>query len=105
MDELKGRIRQWQTELFRARIKRRTQEFKDTSIFRKIRKDIARAKSVLNEKKKLLPIETKPEDRPAFTKPQNIDVKIAQPVEERAIETKPKLAAKTISAGKKKGSK
>lgn len=48
--ELETRIRQWREELFRARLKKMSNEMKDTSLFGKLRKDIARALSVLNEK-------------------------------------------------------
>ena len=50
VDELKARVRQWSDELFRSRIKAGSAEAKDTSIFKKQRKDIARANTVLNEK-------------------------------------------------------
>ena len=48
VDELKGRIRQWKEDLFRAQFKAQTNETKDTSIMGKLRKDIARAYTVLN---------------------------------------------------------
>lgn len=64
-DELKGRIRQWQEELFRARFKGESTETKDTSVFGKLRKDIARAQTVLSEKSfrgsGTAPIQPKPE--------------------------------------------
>lgn len=50
VEELKGRVRQWGDELFRSRFKAGTSETKDTSIFRKLRRDIARAHTVINEK-------------------------------------------------------
>jgi large subunit ribosomal protein L29 len=52
VDELRARCRQWGEELFKARFKARTAEAKDTSIFKKLRKDIARAQTVLTEKVK-----------------------------------------------------
>jgi large subunit ribosomal protein L29 len=52
VDELKGRILQWKEELFRARFKAQTSEAKDTSVLGKLRKDIARANTVLVEKEK-----------------------------------------------------
>lgn len=48
-EELTGRVRQWRDELFRARFKSQTAEAKDTSIFRKMKRDIARALTVLSE--------------------------------------------------------
>ncbi|MCB0406171.1 MAG: 50S ribosomal protein L29 [Bdellovibrionales bacterium] len=58
--ELETRIRQWREELFRAKLKKMSNEMKDTSLFGKLRKDIARAISVLNEKKKGGVVEDKP---------------------------------------------
>ncbi|MCB0417779.1 MAG: 50S ribosomal protein L29 [Bdellovibrionaceae bacterium] len=58
--ELETRIRQWREELFRARLKKMSNEMKDTSLFGKLRKDIARAMSVLSEKKKGGAVEDKP---------------------------------------------
>jgi len=52
VDELKGRILQWKEELFRARFKAQTSETKDTSVVPKLRKDIARACTILVEKNK-----------------------------------------------------
>lgn len=52
VDELRARCRQWGEELFRARFQAKTAEAKDTSIFKKLRRDIARAQTVLNEKLK-----------------------------------------------------
>lgn len=52
VDELRARCRQWGEELFRARFQAKTAEAKDTSIFKKLRRDIARAQTVLTEKLK-----------------------------------------------------
>lgn len=49
-DELKARIAQWEMELFQSRFKRFQAEFKDTSVFAKLRQDIARGKTILREK-------------------------------------------------------
>ena len=49
--ELEGRIGQWREELFRSRFKGETSEAKDTSVVPKLRHDIARALTVLNEKR------------------------------------------------------
>ncbi len=53
VDELQARCRQWAEELFRARFGAQSVEAKDTSIFKKLRRDIARAKTVLTEKLKV----------------------------------------------------
>ena len=50
IEELKTRSRQWSEELFRSRFKAQTSETKDTSVFKKLRKDIARANTVISEK-------------------------------------------------------
>lgn len=52
VDELRARCRQWGEELFRARFQAQSAEAKDTSVFKKLRKDIARAQTVLTEKLK-----------------------------------------------------
>ena len=51
-DELKNRVRQWREELFHARFKAESTENKNTSIIMKLRCDIARGLTVLNEKLK-----------------------------------------------------
>ena len=50
-EELEGKVRQWREELFRNRFKSQTSEAKDTSVFPKLRRDIARALTVLHEAK------------------------------------------------------
>lgn len=72
VEELNGRIRQWKEDLFRAQFKAQTNETKDTSIMGKLRKDIARAYTVLNSGQAgsatavAKPVEDKvPSDKPA----------------------------------------
>ena len=48
--ELEGKIRQWKDDRFRFRFRASTSETKDTSLGRKLRRDIARAKTVLSQK-------------------------------------------------------
>jgi large subunit ribosomal protein L29 len=48
--ELKTRITQWREELFRGKLKKFGGEVKDTTATRKMRRDIARALTVLGEK-------------------------------------------------------
>lgn len=50
VEELRSRVKGWREEYFRAKFKGQTNEVKDTSIFRKLRKDIARGLMVLGEK-------------------------------------------------------
>lgn len=52
-EELKVRVKQWREELFRIRFKGQSQELKDISVFKKMKRDIARALTVLVEKTKL----------------------------------------------------
>ena len=73
-DELGARVKQWRDELFRSRLKAQTQEARDTSVIRKLRRDIARALTVLTEKKsgKVIasaPVTTQVEDRAPSDKP------------------------------------
>lgn len=50
-EELKSKLRAWEEELFRTRIKFSTSgDLKDTSVFRKIRANIARTKFLLGTK-------------------------------------------------------
>jgi large subunit ribosomal protein L29 len=49
--DLQGRIKTWQEEVFRSRFKTEQAEARDTSIIRKLRRDIARANTILNEKR------------------------------------------------------
>lgn len=68
--ELKSRIGQWEDELFRSRFKSQSSEAADTSIWRKLRRDIARGKTVLREKQaggealQTTPSATKDEEKP-----------------------------------------
>lgn len=50
VSELQGRVKQWREELFQTKFKSQTSEAKDTTAAKKIRKDIARALTVLNQK-------------------------------------------------------
>lgn len=50
IEELQSRIRQWRDELFRSKFKSESSEAKDTSVFKKLRRDIARANTVLTAK-------------------------------------------------------
>lgn len=49
-EELNARVKQWKDELFRSRFKAQTSEARDTSVVRKLRRDIARALTVIGEK-------------------------------------------------------
>lgn len=75
-EELKTRIKQWREELFRSRFKAQSSEAKDTSVLVKLRRDIARGLTILNEKARgAEPVAAKataeaaPVDQPATAKP------------------------------------
>lgn len=48
--ELKSKIGEWRDELFRAKFKGQSSESKDTSVFKKLRRNIARGETILREK-------------------------------------------------------
>ncbi|NBW99918.1 50S ribosomal protein L29 [bacterium] len=50
VEELKGRLKQFKEELVRSRFKVQSSEARDTSVFKKIKRDVARAQTVLTEK-------------------------------------------------------
>lgn len=65
-EEIEVKIRQWREELFRGRFKAQTSEAKDTSVFLKLKRDIARGLTILNESKLGITREAKPvQDKPA----------------------------------------
>lgn len=101
VEELQARIRQWRDELFRARFRQQTPEKRDTSIYKKLRKDIARGETVLVEKLKgATPAATKATAPIRETKGTEAKAAPADVVEE--VQDKPS-AKKGI--GKKKASK
>ena len=96
VDELKGRVKQWQDELFRAKFKAQSSETKDTSIFQKLKKDIARGKTVLTEK--LHGVEVK--------KTAPVAAKVSAPVsEDKPVARASKTAEKAPKAEKKTAKK
>lgn len=50
VEELKGKIKTLKEDGVRVRFKVQSSEERDTSVFKKIRKDVARAQTVLTEK-------------------------------------------------------
>lgn len=50
-EELAGRVTSWEEELFRAHCNRVVGQLQNTNVLRALRRDIARAKTILNEKK------------------------------------------------------
>jgi len=68
-EELTAKITQWREELFRNRFKSQTSEAKDTSVFPKLRRNIARGLTVLHEAKLGIVRATKEvSDKPAAPK-------------------------------------
>lgn len=53
--DLQTRIGQWQEEVFRSRFKVESSEARDTSVVPKLKRDIARAYTILAEKRKAAP--------------------------------------------------
>lgn len=51
VSDLQGRINTWKEEVFRSRFKMENAEARDTSVIRKLRRDIARAYTILLEKR------------------------------------------------------
>jgi large subunit ribosomal protein L29 len=66
VEELKGRVNQFKEDLVRARFKVQSAEERDTSLFKKIRRDAARAQTVLSEKLRGVEVVSKKpvEDKP-----------------------------------------
>jgi large subunit ribosomal protein L29 len=97
IEELRSRIRQWRDELFRSRFKAESSEAKDTSVFKKLKKDIARAGTVLNEKLNVGgPVESPP---PAIR-----EAKAPEPERELPVVEEVKPMTKAVK-GKKKASR
>lgn len=49
-EELANRLTGWEEEYFKARCDKAVGQLQNTSMVRKLRRDIARAKTILNEK-------------------------------------------------------
>lgn len=66
VEELKGRVSQFKEELVRSRFKVQSSEQRDTSLFKKIKRDVARAQTVLSEKRRGVEVVSKKpiEDKP-----------------------------------------
>ncbi len=47
--ELSARIKEWRDELFRLRFKTKSSESRDTSMLKKLKRDIARALTLITE--------------------------------------------------------
>lgn len=99
-DELKGRVKNWRDELFRTRFKAQGSEARDTSVVKKLRREIARALTILNEKQQGLVVNVKP--KPEKTaKP----AKVAKPKAEKIEEPEAAEASAEAKPAKKKAAK
>lgn len=103
VDELKGRIRQWRDELFRNKFKTQSSEARDTSVIRKLRRDIARGETILRQKTAGEVVETKApvtksakvEDKPVAKKAASkAEAKVEDKVEDKAPTKKAKATKK-----------
>lgn len=104
VDELKGRIRQWREDLFRSKFKTQTAEARDTSILKKLRRDIARGETILREKLKGGGVET---PAPAKAKAAPVEAPAEKKTTKRAaakVEDKP-VSEKAPKKTKKKTAK
>ncbi len=96
-EDLTGKVKQWKDDLFRARFKAFSSESKDTSVFKKLKKDVARAYTVLTEKKHGVVVQAKA---------SNPVAKQAAPAADKPAEPKAKKAtAKVTKPAAKKKSK
>jgi len=107
VDELNGRVLQWREELFRSKFKTQSAEKKDTSVLRKLRRDIARGLTILNQKLAAGEVGTKapakePKEAKVAKAPKVKAAKVAAPEEtsEKVLEDKP-ATEKPAKKGKK----
>ncbi len=114
VEELKSRVHQWREELFRSKFKTQSSETKDTSILRKLRRDIARGLTVLNQKVALgtetsIPVSTTPAEPKRAKAPKSERAPKAEassvsdkPVEDKVVADKPVKRSKKRQEGEKK---
>lgn len=88
--DLTGRINQWKEEVFRSRFKMENAEARDTSIIRKLRRNIARACTILTEKNAKGTTEA--------AAPKAASAVVQDKPAKAAKTTKPKAKAKTAKA-------
>jgi len=103
VEELKGRVKQWRDELFRAKFKSQTTEAKDTSVFKKLRRDIARGETILNEKVRALAAGTLTEVKAPAVEDKPVTKKAAPakkeaPAAQKSEDGKPEKKAKSKKA-------
>ena len=103
VDELKGRIRQWRDELFRNKFKTQTSETRDTSVIRKLRRDIARGETILRQKSEGGSVDTNaPLAKPAMVEDKPVTKKAASKAKDETP-AEDKAPVKKAKATKKKG--
>lgn len=91
--DLTGRINQWKEDVFRSRFKMENSEARDTSVIRKLRRDIARAYTILTEKSAPGRTEAAASKKAAAAVVHDKPAKVAKT-------TKPTAKAKTAKASK-----
>lgn len=101
VEELQSRIRQWRDELFRSKFKSESSEAKNTSVFRKLKKDIARAATVLTEKSKGVEVKSAPAPAKEPKKAKAAAPKAEAAAPSDKVEKAPK-AKKTTKSSKSK---
>jgi len=94
-DDLRGRIKEWKEEIFRQYLKKVTSESKDTMVLRRLRRDVARAYTVLNEKVAGIEIAVRPVRAKATRKAASAKEDVAEVVDGE----KPKKSKKKKSEG------
>ncbi len=92
-------MHQWREELFRAKFKMQSSEAKDTSVFRKLKQDIARALTIISEKGRGVVIEAK-QDQPVKVKAKAAPVEAPVPQDQEAQKVEKKKPARKKSEGK-----
>ena len=103
-DDLKVRVRNWKEELFRNQFKTQGAEAKDTSIFRKLRKDIARALTILKEKgasTEMVKVSEPVMKKEAQTEAKKVEAAAEDKAPEVDDKVEKKKPAKTKAKGKK----
>ena len=108
VDELGGKLKAARRELYELRFKHAVGQLENSSQISKVRHDMARIMTVLQERAFGIVAQAAPEAIPVDAperKPKKVSAKAAQePVQEPAEDAKPKRAAKATKAKTEKGS-
>lgn len=99
-DELKGKVKGWRDELFRTRFKVQSSEARDTSTVKKLRREIARALTVLTEKERGVVVASKPVEKREAKSP--VEKAEKAPKAEKAASAKKATSKKATKASEDK---